>query len=204
VEIVGIALGAAAIVLTVGVEALKRPRLQIQANEWRPAGPVGWTLAEAHVRVRPLPRWLQTVLVRGTAANCTARITFKQNGQQVLPTIDGRWSGRPQPIKRDHYPSVGTVYAQFDPEQVPQSKSLDLVPGRLEGIAVAVLRHDGTASMFGAESYAGGIGWKHPGWDMQHGVYDVELHVEGAGVSTARFKLEFFSPDFSQFHLRAP
>ena len=204
IEEIGLGLAAAALALPVVIEVAKRPRIQIEPHVWTPQSAVPWTFATVYVRVAPLPRVARSMLVRQSAAGATVTIEFRQNGQLVLPEIAGRWSARREPVEPEIVTGPSgqpTVRWKFLPEQVPNSRTLDLAPGRWEEVAVAIQRQDGTASAFAAESYAHSD-WRHQGWDLPRGVYDVTVRVASSGVSRARdFMLDNLAADFNRFRL---
>jgi hypothetical protein len=164
---------------------------------------VAWTFATVYIRVRPLARGLRSILTRQSATGCTATIEFRQQGDLVLPEIPARWSSRREPLEPQIVTSGGNPQLVFKyvPGDVPQTKTLDLAPGQWEEVAVAIQRQDGTASAFGAESYAA-PDWRYLGWDLKQGVYDVTVRVESSGISASRrFKLDNLKPDFARFRL---
>src|SRR6476620_11818174 len=97
----GIAALAVAIVLPLGLEWLRKPRLEIKAERWNPSGPTAWSFAVVHVRNKPLPAWMP--LARTAADGCRATLEFRRGEEHdlAIPEIDARWSARPEPIKRD-------------------------------------------------------------------------------------------------------
>jgi hypothetical protein len=79
---------------------------------------------------------------------------------------------------------------------------MDVAPnGHGEEVAVAVLKVDGKAFAWGAESYAY-PGWENPEWSLLRGEYEVTIRAEAAGVNaTKRFKLNNTLGDFAKFDL---
>jgi hypothetical protein len=89
---------------------------------------------------------------------------------------------------------------QYDATIVPSTKRLDVPAGEDgEEVAIAVLRSDGSASAFGAESYAF-LDWKNPDWELKRQVYRVTVRARASGVSkSCRFDLDNLAPDFAKF-----
>ncbi len=211
--IAAIVVGAAALLLVLVVEWLKRPRLQILPAYWRASLPVPWVFAAVQIRNRPLCRPLQTFLVRGSALGCEVTLEFRTPGQTQLamPEVAARWSGQPEPIKSVPVVTSGsaaptgaqvgvTYVTQYDPTLVPQTLRYD-VPAAETGqeVAIAVLRSDGTAHAWGAESY-GFPDWKNPQWQLNQQVYEVTVRAQASGLSTSRrFRLDNLAPDFARF-----
>ncbi len=141
-------------------------------------------------------------------------LEFRESGKKdlVLPEVPARWSSRPEPLRTDYVdpdPSLGLpkgaqlVRRTPDPALVPQTLVLDLpASGRWEEVAVAVLKADGEAYAWGAESYLFS-GWRNPVWRLQRGTYDVTVRLEASGATTAScFKLDNLTTDFARFELR--
>jgi hypothetical protein len=211
---VGIALGIAAIivavVLPIGLEWLRRPRLEIRAARWTASGPMPWTFAVVHVRNRQLPSWVP--LSRLTAESCRALVEFRRGDERdlAIPEIDARWSARPEPIKQElvdppdelaqEAPGAKLVIQRFDPAAVPNTLTYDVPAGdRWEEIAIAILHQEGDAYGFGANSYQYPQ-WRNPLWQLDRRVYTVTVKLDASSVSkTQRFKLDYLKPDFARF-----
>jgi len=211
--IAGVVLAAAALFVMFAVEWLKRPRLEILPASWRASLPVPWVFAAVEIRNRPLWRPLQALLVRGSALGCEVILEFRTPGQKQLaiPEVAARWSGQPEPIKSVPVvtsPNVGsaggqadvTLVAQYDPTMVPQTLRFDVPAAKVgQEVAIAVLRNDGTAHAWGAESYAF-PNWKNPAWELKRQVYEVTVSAQASGISTSRrFQLDNLAYDFRRF-----
>lgn len=170
-----------------------------------PSNPVAWTFATVWVRVEPLPRGIKAILVRESATGATATVEFRQSGRRVLPEVAARWSSQREPVEADVKGFVAgqpIIEFKYTPEALPRTNVHDLTPGRWEEVAVAVLRDDGEAYAFGAESYAFPE-WRRPEWKLERGEYEVTLRIESAGPSaTKRFRLDNLTADFNRFRLR--
>ena len=91
--IAGIVLALIAIVVSLGIEILKRPRLRIDAAPWSPQGPVPWTFAVVRVQNLPLGRPWSWLLQRNFAPGCELIAEFRQKGlDPLLLAIPCRWS----------------------------------------------------------------------------------------------------------------
>jgi hypothetical protein len=93
----------------------------------------------------------------------------------------------------------------YDETLVPQTLRMD-VPASDVGqeVAVAVLRSDGTAHAWGAESYAF-PNWKNPNWDLKRKVYEVTVRVRASGLTASRrFRLDNLASDFAKFSALTP
>ena len=108
----GVILGAigigAAIVIPTGIETFERPRLDIRPSPWSAEGPVDWTFATVRVRNKPTFRPVRKLLTRQAAQACVVELEYFRWGtdDKALPTIPGRWSSHPQPIR---YAPFGTT-----------------------------------------------------------------------------------------------
>ena len=91
-EALGVILGAVAIVVTVGIEWAKRPRLSIEAAEWKPDRPVVWTFAAVRVHNKPMSTILRWFLAREAAQACRATPDFYAWGAdaRLIPSVPGR------------------------------------------------------------------------------------------------------------------
>jgi len=150
---------------------------------------------------------------------CAVTVEFhRRDGTLAFHSVEGRWSSQPEPLRRQPVtgvpnvqqflnapqPAVQVTLADFyDPALAAASRRLDISAEQGgEEVAVAVLKSDGTAFAWGAESYAF-AGWAKSDWQLELGtVYYVTVRVEGSGVHAAsRFELPFLAGDFSKFTL---
>lgn len=117
-EWVTLALGffgiAAAIVIPIAIEYLKRPRLQIDLADPVDSMPhPDWEMRTVRARVtnEPIEGWLGKYLLRNTANGCTVSVTFNAvDGSQnpyLNNTFKARWSTKPEPYR------VGMPRRQF-------------------------------------------------------------------------------------------
>jgi hypothetical protein len=222
-EIVGLGLGAAALLAAFGVpggiEALKRPRLEIRPSPWSPSGPVPWTFAAVQVHNKPLGAPFNRLLSREAAQGCVVEIDFFRWGseERVIPTVPGRWSSHPEPIRS--VPSAagtGAVYsasvsatgsavsqtfsAVYDPSLDPREHDVP-VSHAGEEVAVAIMMPRG-AFAFSTASY-GFHSFANPSWGLDRGTYRVLVRVRGSSLECERaFKLEYLTDDFAKFRLQ--
>jgi hypothetical protein len=218
--VLGIALALFAVALTIAIERLKRPRLTIRTSTFQPSEPITWTFAAVRVVNDPrLPKGLGSIITRQSADGCAVTLEFRRRGEKALafPPVDGRWSSQPEPLRREPVaiqptevgggislagpaPTQIQFVESFDLGMAMSARRLNVSPGHDgEEVAVAVLKDDGKAYAWGAESYAY-PGWAHPEWELQRGEYELTVRVTAAGVETERpFLLPFLSNDFARF-----
>jgi hypothetical protein len=224
--LVGILALVIAIAAPIGVELLKRPKLEIEPSTFED-DEVDWTFATVRVFNRATMPRVFSWLTRSTAQACEATIEFRKVGDDRLafPPVAARWSSRPEPGTEVVVPSrinidplsmaasassaMNTVQvAGLEPIRVysaaraAESRRWDLAAGpKGEEIAVAVLKAGGRAFAWGAESQAYPE-WANPEWELDYGTYDVTIRVQGSGVEVAgTFALRFRSDAFSEFRL---
>jgi hypothetical protein len=212
-EVVGVALAAAALAIIFIVEWLKRPRLEIAARPWRAPGPVPWVFAAVEIRNKPIFRPLRALLVRDSAKGCEVSLEFRTPGQKhlAISEVRARWSHQPEPIRSvpvatstasqpgASSPSVQFV-PQYDPALVPQTLRFDVPAGDVGyEVGIAILRADGTAHAWGADSYAF-QDWKNPAWALGRQIYEVTVRARASGITkTRRFRLNNLAPNFATF-----
>jgi hypothetical protein len=221
----GIALALGAIALTVAVERLKRPRLEIKAGDW--PHPAPWKFAVVHVINHPEMPWPFGFLTRSSAEGCRVTLEFREHASpEVAFSLPGRWSSRPEPGTPVAVPqqalgrgalsaSVGVsgtatpellpeVVRIFDPALATESQSLDVAASPdYEEVAVAVLAQSGAAYAWGAESQRFPQ-WDNPAWKLnQPGQYDVTVKLRASGVTAERtFLLTLGPPETHTIEIR--
>jgi hypothetical protein len=215
-EVAAVVLAGIAILLVIGIEWLKRPRLEIVTSPFSPSSGVPFTFAAVQVRNKPLGRPWRWFLSRSSASGCRAAIDFFRwsSDERVMPPVPGRWSSHPEPLRSvptavPPVPALSassswTVITQFelvyDPTLDPPDNDVRASVGG-EEMAVAVLTQHG-AFAWGTESYTYDE-WAKPEWKLDHGTYRVVIRVEGSSVSkTTAFKLEYLDEDFAKFRLQ--
>ena len=162
--IVGIVLAIVVpVVVALGVEALKRARLEIAPSVWRPPNFVTWTFATVRVRNKPIPPRLSRFLPREEAHGCVVEIDYYRwdSSARLFPTIRGRWSSVPEPLSRvpsslvielppgPRNPGLGTVEAIGTGSTMPGPGATGVVGPPVTG---------GTAPTFPGPDAAGVVG----------------------------------------------
>jgi hypothetical protein len=145
------------VVVALGVEALKRARLEIVPSEWRPPNFATWTFATARVRNKPLPSRLSRFLSREEAQGCVVEIDYYHldSRARLFPTIRGRWSSVPEPLRR--VPS--SLVAELPPgPSRSSSHGAAILPGTYPTGAAGLGVTGGTASTFPGPDTAGVVG----------------------------------------------
>jgi len=213
-EILAVSLATVALLLTLGIEWLKRPRLEIVPSPFSPSGPISFTFAAVQVKNKPLQPPGRWILSRSSADGCRVTLDFLRwgSGDRAIPAVPGRWSSHPEPVRSipiAHPPQppqagkwtvVATFEAQYDPSLDPRENDVRAADAG-EEVAVAILTDEG-AFAWGTESY-NYDGWAKPEWELKHGTYKVVVAVEGSSVSKrAEFKLEYLDEDFGKFRLQ--
>jgi hypothetical protein len=154
---VGIIAGAViAILITICVENLRRPKLSLEIE----SPPIDSHFSNHHparesryVRVflvnRSLPKWARWML-RSPALQCRGTITFHHlDGQNVFGRgMAVRWAGSPQPIPLEAIMDDHRRFQIFDPMRLTLDSRIDVYPGEREILDVAV-RHDGETECYG-------------------------------------------------------
>jgi hypothetical protein len=172
--IVGIVLAIVVpVVVALGIEALKRARLEIAASLWRPPNFVTWTFATVRVRNKPLPPRLGRFLPREDAHGCVVEIDYYRwdSSARLFPTIRGRWSSAPEPLSR--------VPSSLVAELPPGPGDPDLGAAKAIG-AESIMPGPGAPGVVGPPA-SGGTAPTFPGPDTA-GV--VSLPVSGGTAST--------------------
>lgn len=90
-----------AIAVPFGIEALKRPRLEIIPSQWSPSRFVTWTFATVRVYNKPLAKPLNRLVTRQAAQGCVIEIDYYllDSEARSFPTVPGRWSSVPEPLR---------------------------------------------------------------------------------------------------------
>ena len=175
------------IVITIGVESLRKPRLSLEISEPtditydnRPAKSARFLGLE--LINKPLPkifRWLQ----RNAAVQCHGTIEFYHlDGQNVFGrAMPIRWSGSPEPV-----PMLLAVGDQkivvADPARFTLTPRIDVHPGEKERLDVAA-KFDDESECYGwsNESYFSNPVWRNPNWRLPAGRYLVKVTVISSG-----------------------
>lgn len=201
-----------AILITILVENLRKPRLQLgidspptdveyQNHPAKYARFLSVELANA-----PLPRWARW-MSRNTALQCHGEVTFHHlDGQNVFGrAMTGRWSSSPEPV-----PITFRIDNHFvlisDPSKL--TSRVDVPPGETQHLNIAA-RFDSESECYGwnNEAYFSDPIWRNPAWCLNSGRYLVKVTIISAGekciglfrlindVSRSDFRLEKTLPN---------
>lgn len=177
-----------AILVTITVENLRKPKLEIRIATpldvrypKHPASEVRFLRLElGNKRLPRLARWLS----RNAAMQCYGTITFYHlDGQNVFGrSMPIRWSGSPEPV----YPSLFIDGKQrgflLDRARLASSQRMDVYPGETELLDVAG-RFDNEDDCYGwsNESYFSDPIWRNPNWKLPKGRYLLKVGITSAG-----------------------
>lgn len=196
-----------AIVITIAVENLRRPKLELSIEE--PPHDGIYQHAPANVmrslRVRlfnnPLPKWARW-MVRAPALQCRGTITFHHLDKRDLfdRGMAGRWCSSPEPVPMQGMTSHGEQFQIFDLVRLSTESRIDVYPGESELLDIAV-RLDGDAECYGwnNDSYFCSPLWRNPNWKLDPGRYLVKVTITSSGqkcVGTFRLVNDAARSDF--------
>jgi hypothetical protein len=152
----------------------------IRRKQPRPA------VAIVHVRVvnEPLLGFVGKVLLRNPAAGCTVDMQFVSRSDRSSIRSRGKWSAKPEPLGT--IPEAPGIFRRiFDPEKIPQTLTLDLLPSE-EGETVAIaIKHNGDAQAYAFDPaiYAPGNLRNHD-LALPHETYDVTVTATAGGIKS--------------------
>lgn len=191
--ILEVVLGAViSIVITILIEALRKPRLDIQISAYtdrnyenRPANQVRFLhLKLVNKPLPPLFRWM----TRETALQCHGFVSFHHlDGQSVFGrSMPIRWSGSLEPtpmnlrVDDKHFLIV-------DPTKLTLESRIDVPAGEAEILDVAA-KFDEEEECYGwsNESYFSEPIWRNPSWRLPSGRYLVRTTVISAGQKVTK------------------
>ncbi len=195
--ILEIVLGAViAILITIWVENLKKPRLTIQIArpgdrryEGRPAKRAKFLYVE--VANNPLPRWARW-MSRDAATQCHGTVSFYHldGGNLFGRSMPVRWSTTPEPAAPS-FRIDDKLIVISDPTRFNMSARVDIYPGEKEPIDIAA-KFDDEMDCYGwsNESYFSEPVWRNPRWRVAPGRYLVKVVVTSSGEkASAVFRL---------------
>ena len=195
--VIEVILGAiVAIIITIWVENLRKPRLELRMAppidvqyKGRPAKQARFLHLE--LANKPLPRWARW-MSRAAAVQCHGIITFHHlDGQNVFGrTMPIRWTGSPQPLPLRAVVDGKRILIE-DPARFTLSPRMDVYPGESQSLDVAA-RFDNEDECFGwsNESYFSSPVWRNPNWRLPSDRYLVKVTVISAGEKcTSVFRL---------------
>jgi hypothetical protein len=155
------------IVVALWVEARKRAHLEIVPSAWHAPNFVAWTFATVRVRNKPLPPRLSRHLSREEAHGCIVEIDYYHwdSGGRSFPTIRGRWSSAPEPLRRVPL----SLLAELSPgSSESSSRGQAIVPGTYPAGAAGLPVSGGTARTFQTPRTTGIVGGAGKRRDRKH------------------------------------
>ncbi len=191
-----------AVMITIGVENLRRPRLSmfIEQPPYDPSYPSVPIPAPAKnarfLRVmlgnKPLAFWARW-MERAPALQCRATITFREEHQNATErTMTGRWSSTPQPIPVPIMDlSGGVQFRIIDIDKMAADYRIDVYPGESERLDIAA-QFDDESDCYGwnNESYFSNPPWRNANLRLAPGNYLVTATVSSSGRKlTQNFRL---------------
>lgn len=176
-----------AILTTIFVEYLRRPRLQLAIGPVEEQNYIGHPANHKRalrlkVENLPLPKWAGW-MSRNPALQCGGYITFHHlDGQNVFGrSMIIRWPESPEPI-----PLIFRIDGKeahiLDPARITLEQRKDVFPGESEIIDVAC-RYDNDEECYGwnNESYFSDPAWRNPSWKLSRGRYLVSITIASSG-----------------------
>lgn len=191
--------GVLSLLVAVGIEYLKKPRLELVAENPpvdqhytnAPAGDARFVRVKVRNRAMPkLLRWLG----RSAAYQCIGYVQFHHldNGAPVFSkAMPIRWSGSAEPIMYHALPTGGVAQV-FDPIKYDAAFRRDCFPGS-EELADVAAKFDNDDECYGwsNETYLPGKGWRNADYRMPRGRYLVRVTIRSSGENVSKvFQLE--------------
>ena len=195
--VVEVILGAiVAIVTTIWVENLRKPKLELRIAEPTDLQYQGAPARQSrflHLELvnKPLPRWARW-MSRTAAVQCHGTITFHHlDGQNVFGrAMPIRWVSSPEPIPMRMVVDGKRILIE-DPARFTLTPRMDVYPGEAERLDVAA-RFDNEDECYGwsNESYFSNPVWRNPDWRLPSDRYLVKVTIISAGEKcTGVFRL---------------
>jgi hypothetical protein len=191
--ILEVVLGAvASILITILVEDLRKPHLDIQISDYadkeyenRPAAKARFLYLRLVNKSLPSCfKWM----TRETALQCHGWISFHHlDGQNVFGrSMPIRWSGSPEPTPISLMVNDKQVLI-IDPARLTLESRVDVPAGEAEVFDVAA-RFDNEEECYGwsNESYFSDPVWRNPNWRLLEGRYLVSTTVVSAGQKVTK------------------
>lgn len=176
-----------AILTTILVENLRRPRLQLTVGTTEVDNyvnrPANYKRAvRLDVENLPLPSWAGW-MSRNSALRCSGFITFHHmDGQNVFGrSMEIRWPESPEPIPLV-FQLDGRQASIIDPARMVLEQRKDILPGEKQKIDVAC-RFDRDDDCYGwnNESYFSNPPWRNPSWKLSKSRYLVSVTLFSSG-----------------------
>lgn len=179
-----------AIVITIWIENLRRPKLELRTKQatdvrYPPNRPAkrGRFLALELVN-KPLPRFARW-MSRNAAMQCHGYITFHNivDGNRIFPNaMPIRWSSSPELL-----PSILVIDNKIagkliEPDRYNLRPRIDVYPGEVESVDVAArFDEDDECYAWCNENYLSEPIWRNPRWRLPKGTYLTKVTVFSAG-----------------------
>lgn len=176
-----------AIVLTIAVETLRKPRLTLsiaspidKEYQDRPARDVRFLLIEC--QNQPLP-WFARWMSRNAALQCHGTVSFYHlDGQNVFGrSMPSRWSGTTEPAASQIILGEQRGFL-IDLQRMTIESRVDIHPGEKALLDIAA-KFDEESECYGWSnlSYLSTPVWRNPDWKLNSGRYLVRVTVMSAG-----------------------
>ena len=184
-----IAGAAIAILITIWIEWLRKPRLALTTatpsdptyeSRDRPALAARFLGVDVgNMSLPRLGRWMQ----RSAALQCHGSVTFHHlDGQNVFGrSMPIRWSGSPEPVPMQI--AIGTNRILIaDPSRFTLEPRIDIYPGESQRLDIAA-KFDDEPDSYGwsNESYFSQPVWRNPAWRLPSARYLVQVVVMSSG-----------------------
>jgi hypothetical protein len=196
-SLIEVVLGAIiAIGMTILLERLRRPKLEIQLVTPATTGDREFKGKQAEkVRFlylklvnKKLRRWGRPFVTRSPALECHGHITFhhRDDGKAVFDrTMQIRWPQGGDPtlplVTPDGYFVVdGKPVVMFDPQRLGLATRVNISPGESQKFDV-VARFDDEDECYGWSNDSYIEGWRNPDWKLDKGRYLVKVTIFSAG-----------------------
>jgi hypothetical protein len=189
-EWIGVAAVAIAIVVPLGIEAAKRPRLRIEKGEHvdHSDEPPRWRIVHVRVVNEPIRGPIGKLLLRNSAPGCEVSIWMKsRRDDKRLECLLGKWSATPEPLQRVQ--SGDSLIAIADRQKIGAATRYDVQPGgHGEPVAIAI-KHDGDseAYAYGIELYFGTGALRNPELALPDPEYEVYVEAVAGQRRTAEW-----------------
>jgi hypothetical protein len=179
--------GLVTILITIGVEYFRRPKLALSIED-PPADfdRVNCPARNArHLRLKlrnkslpPFLHWME----RNAALQCRGEITFHHlDGQDVFGRkMSIRWASSPQPVPRQITDLRGEVRFLLNDSGRATTDTMDVYPGEEEVFDVAA-KFDEEPECYGWNNEAYFFAWRNPNWKLPAGRYLVRVVIRSSG-----------------------
>ena len=181
--------GLITILITIAVEALRRPKLRLAIADasdnsygsGRPA--IAARFLYVHLINEPLP-WFARWMSRSAALQCAGSITFYclEDGQRFfVAPMPVRFSETPEPVPM-RFELDGASVAFLDPSRATAESRIDVYPGERTRLDVAA-KFDSEDEAYGWSNlnYFSDPPWRSREWKLPRGRYLVAISITSSG-----------------------